>query len=53
MCLDYNNLNKVIMKNKYSIYNVVNLFDQLSKASVVTKLDLGLGYWQLWIVEGD
>ena len=53
MCVDYRALNKVTVKNKYPIPNASNLFDQLFKASVFTKLDLRSRYWQLRIAEGD
>lgn len=53
MCVDYQALNKVIIKNKYPIPNMANLFDKLSKASYFTKLDLRSSYWQVRIAIGD
>lgn len=53
MCVDYRALNKVTVKNKYPIPLVADLFDQLSKATYFTKLDLRSGYWQVRIAEGD
>ncbi|RVW77251.1 RNA-directed DNA polymerase-like [Vitis vinifera] len=53
MCVDYRALNKVTIKNKYLILLVADLFDRLTKAEYFTKLDLGSGYWQVRIVEGD
>ena len=44
MCVDYRALNKVTIKNKYSIPLAAELFDRLSKASYFTKLDLRSGY---------
>ena len=41
------------IKNKYLIPLATELFDRLSKASYFTKLDLRLGYWQVWIAVGD
>lgn len=51
--MDYRALNKVIVKNKYPIPLVADLFDRLSKAKYFTKLDLRAGYWQVRIAKGD
>nr|GEX36735.1 uncharacterized mitochondrial protein AtMg00860-like [Tanacetum cinerariifolium] len=40
MCIDYRELNKVTIKNKYAIPLIADLFDQLGKARYSTKLDL-------------
>ena len=53
MCVDYRALNKVTIKNKYSIPLAVELFDRLSEVECLTKLDLRLGYWQVHVIEGD
>ena len=53
MCVDYRALNKVTIKNKYLIPLAAELFDGLSKAEYLTKLDLRLGYWQVRVAEGD
>ena len=53
MCVDYRALNKVTIKNKYLIPLTTKLFDRLSKTSYLTKLDLRLGYWQVWIAIRD
>ena len=53
MCVDYWELNKVTIKNKYPIPLATELFDRLSKAKYFTKLDLRLGYWQVRVAEGD
>ena len=44
MCVDYRVLNKVTIKNKYPIPLAAELFDNFSKASYFTKLDLRSGY---------
>ena len=53
LCNDYRQLNKVTIKNKYSLPRIDNLFDQLQKASVFLKIDLRFGYHQLKIKELD
>lgn len=53
MCIDYRALNKVTIKNKYPVPNIVELFDRLSRAKYFTKLDLRSGYWQVRIAAGD
>ena len=44
MCVDYRPLNAVTIKNKYPLPRIDILFDQLSKAKVLSKIDLRLGY---------
>ncbi|KAL2240220.1 UNVERIFIED_CONTAM: RNA-directed DNA polymerase [Sesamum indicum] len=53
MCCDYRALNKITVKNKYSIPLVADCFDRLSRAKYFTKIDLRSGYWQVRIKEGD
>ena len=40
LCVDYRQLNKMTMKNKYSLPRIDDLFDQLKGASVFLKIDL-------------
>ena len=49
MCIDYRQINKVTVKNKYPLPIIDNLFDQLREASVFSKIDLRSGYYQLWV----
>lgn len=49
--VDYQELNKVTIKNKYTLSRIDYLFDQLSGASVFSKLDLMSGYYQLKVKE--
>ena len=35
MCIDYRELNKVTVKNKYPLPKIDDLFDQLSGAAVI------------------
>jgi hypothetical protein len=47
LVVDYRSLNEVIIKNKYPLPNINDLFDQLKGAKVFSKIDLRSGYFQL------
>ncbi|GKB14954.1 putative reverse transcriptase domain-containing protein [Tanacetum coccineum] len=51
MCIDYRELNKLIVKNCYPLLRTDNLFDQLQGLSVYSKIDMRSGYHQLRIKE--
>ena len=53
MCIDYRQINKVTVKNKYLLPRIEDLFDQLKEASVFSKIDLRSGYYQLRVKEVD
>ncbi|GJZ84711.1 putative reverse transcriptase domain-containing protein [Tanacetum coccineum] len=53
MCIDYRELNKLTMKNRYPLLRIDDLFDQLQGSSVYSKIDLGSGYHQLRVRDED
>ncbi|GJR52362.1 putative reverse transcriptase domain-containing protein [Tanacetum coccineum] len=53
MCIDYQELNKLTMKNRYPLPRSDDLFDQLQGSSVYSNIDLRSGYHQLRVREGD
>nr|GEV64235.1 putative reverse transcriptase domain-containing protein [Tanacetum cinerariifolium] len=50
MCIDYQKLNKLTVKNRYPLLKINDLFDQLQGSSVYSKIDLRSGYHQLRIL---
>ena len=53
LCVEYRQLNKMTVKNKYSLPRIDDLFDQLKGASVFSKIDLRSGYHQLRIKDAN
>ena len=53
MCIDYRQINKVTVKNKYPLPRIEDLFDQLKGAGVFSKIDLRSGYYQLRVKDVD
>ncbi|GKF30373.1 hypothetical protein Tco_0100171 [Tanacetum coccineum] len=53
MCIDYRELNKLTVKNRYPIPRIDDLFDQLQGSSIYSKIDLRSGYHQLRVREQD
>ncbi|GKD78318.1 putative reverse transcriptase domain-containing protein [Tanacetum coccineum] len=53
MCIDYRELNKLTVKNRYPLPRIDNLFDQLQGSRVYSKIDLRSSYHQLRVQEED
>ena len=53
LCIDYQQLNMVTIKNRYPLPRVDDLFDQLRGARVYPKIDLRTGYHQLRVKEAN
>ena len=53
LCIDYRQLNKVTIKNRYSLSRIDDLFDQLKREQVYSKIDLRTGYHRLRVRETD
>ncbi|GKA32767.1 putative reverse transcriptase domain-containing protein [Tanacetum coccineum] len=53
MCIDYRELNKLMVKNHYPLPRIDDLFDQFQGLSVYSKIDLRSGYHQLRVTDED
>ena len=53
MCIDYRDLNKITIKNKYPLPRIDDLFDQLKGASVFSQFDLRTGYHQMRVEDSS
>jgi len=53
LCVDYRQLNKVTIKNRYPLPSIDDLMDQLVGAEVFSKIDLRLGYHQIRVKAED
>ncbi|KAI3771892.1 hypothetical protein L6452_03063 [Arctium lappa] len=53
MCIDYRELNKVTVKNRYLLPRIDDLFDQLQGAGCFSKIDLRSGYHQVKVAKSD
>ncbi|GJV23480.1 putative reverse transcriptase domain-containing protein [Tanacetum coccineum] len=53
MCINYRELNKLTVKNRYPLPRIDDLFDQLQGSSVYSKIDLRSGYHQLRVRDED
>ena len=53
LCINYRELNKVTVKNRYPLPRIDDLFDKLRGVGIFSKIDLRSGYHQLRIAEGN
>ncbi|GKE52802.1 putative reverse transcriptase domain-containing protein, partial [Tanacetum coccineum] len=53
MCIDYRELNKLTIKNRYPLPRIDDLFKQLQGSSVYSKINLRSGYHQLRVRDED
>ncbi|GJZ04094.1 putative reverse transcriptase domain-containing protein, partial [Tanacetum coccineum] len=53
MCIDYRELNKLNIKNRYPLPKIDDLFDQLQGARYFSKIDLRSGYHQMRVQDDD
>jgi len=53
LCVDYKQLNKLTIKNKYPLPRIDDLMDQLHSAAVFSKIDLRSGYHQIRVKSDD
>jgi hypothetical protein len=49
LCIDFKQLNKVIIKNKYHLPRIDDLFDQLKGERIFSKIELRSDYHQVRI----
>ena len=53
LCIDYRQLNRVTIKNRYPLPRIDDLFEQLRGTQVYSKIDLRTGYHQLRVGDTD
>ncbi|KAJ9557241.1 hypothetical protein OSB04_011855 [Centaurea solstitialis] len=51
MCIDYRELNKLTLKNRYPLLRIDDLFDQLQEATWFSEIDLRSGYHRVKVRE--
>ena len=53
LCIDFRQLKKSTVKNRYPLPRIDDLFDQLRGSKILSKIDLRSGYHQVRIKEED
>ena len=53
LCIDYRQLNKITIKNRYPLPCIDDLFDKIHRATIFSKIDLRSGYHQVIIKDED
>ena len=53
MFIDYQQLNKMMVKNKYPLLRIDDLFDQIDREKIFSKIDLRSGYHQVWVKDEE
>ena len=53
LCMDYRQLNKITIKNKYPFLRIDDLIDQLHGSFVFSKIDLRSRYHQILVKAND
>jgi hypothetical protein len=53
LCIDFRQLNKVTVKNKYPLLRIGDLFDQLKGAKIFSKIDLRSRYHEVRMKDED
>ena len=53
LCIDYLQLQKMTIKNRYSLPRIDDMFDQIYGVTIFSKIDLRYGYHQVRIKDED
>lgn len=53
LCIDYREINKIIVRNRYPLPRIDDLFDQLKGAGIFSKIDIRSGYHQMRVADED
>ena len=53
LCIDYRKLNAITIPDPYAIPLIDSLIDQLGEATLLTKLDMNKGFYQIPVAEAD